>query len=154
MAQALRKIEKAAFTHPNAVSLTQSRLLGSGANVKIAYKEDSDDCVDPSNMLIEQIECNCWAHSRSKCESKGDDESQEKCWRNLICTHEGVCQSWQSANCAAEERSPTFIQDKDKADDANSSLVERVRLMRPTDIDPTSLDQTLEESLTLKRACR
>lgn len=66
---------------------------------------DEINCQNPSTMDLMAIECECGADLRKECE--GSSNPQE-CWENVLCSHSGICTTWQKQWCnqATLEQSP------------------------------------------------
>jgi len=150
----LKNVEKAIFLTGGSGG---NSLLSSEA--KLVTKRDpifvkDAQCVDPLTIKLEQITCQCFDTYHDVCVTK-DGDAQVQCWRDVMCGHEEVCQSWQDKSCTADEKSRgaamALIDNKEtrrQAQRANTTMTEGSQAKKDSE-----QVGSLDDSLSGKRTC-
>merc|ERR1719253_2080677 len=84
-------------------------------------------CTDPATEDPESWDCDCLERMKEQC--GGVDEA---CFREIMCNHEMICQSWKEDNCpdaAVEVSSAEWIQQRQASDvrEGENSLDDSLR---------------------------
>merc|ERR1719506_708213 len=144
--------------------------MNDNAMTKDSESSEGYGCINPSNMTVEQVECECWADVRKECHDFVGEE-QVRCFRDALCTNAAimgrfanlVCPSWQMEHCTEEERlglsfkrglmdvSNTFNkadQDTSSFNGSEAGLIQR-RQAGTHQMDEGNVDESME-----RKGCR
>jgi len=151
--KALESVEKAIFLSRGSGG---AALLSSEAKLVTKKWVKDAQCFDPLTMKLEQITCQCFDTYHDVCINKEGD-AQVQCWRNVMCSHEEVCRSWQDKTCTTEEMQSgtavgALVENKEthrQAQGANTTMTEGSQAKKDSE-----QVGSLDESLSGKRTCR